>query len=60
MSGSEIVNTDAEQVIVAEFKDNEISYQLGALEDLEIREKIMPILEGGEEAFKERERKYGI
>jgi hypothetical protein len=55
-----IVNTDAEQIIVAEFKDNEISYKLGALENLDIRKDIMPILEDGIEAFRKREMKYGI
>lgn len=55
-----VVNTDAEQIIVAEFKNNEISYNSGSLENLEIREDIMPILEGGEEAFRKREEKYGI
>jgi ABC-type lipoprotein export system ATPase subunit len=55
-----VVNTDAEQIIVAEFKNNKISYKLGTLEDLNLREDIMPILEGGKEAFKKREEKYGI
>ena len=55
-----VVNTDAEQVIVAEFKNNKISYKLGTLEDLNLREDIMPILEGGKEAFRKREKKYGI
>jgi len=55
-----VVNTDAEQIIVAEFENNKISYKLGALEDLKMREDIMPILEGGKVAFKKREEKYGI
>lgn len=55
-----IVNTDAEQILEANFEDNLISYKLGELEDLKLREEIMPILEGGIEAFKRRERKYGI
>ena len=55
-----IVNTDAEQVIVADFEDNEIRYDSGSLENLQIREGIIPILEGGEEAFHKREAKYGI
>lgn len=55
-----IVNTDAEQIIVADFKDNKISYKLGTLEDLKTRKDIMPILEGGKEAFRKREEKYGI
>jgi ABC-type lipoprotein export system ATPase subunit len=55
-----VVNTDAEQIIVAEFKDNRIAYRSGSLEDLGLRVDIVPILEGGEEAFKKREAKYGI
>ena len=55
-----VVNTDAEQIIVAEFDNNKISYKLGALEDLNIRKDIIPILEGGKVAFKKREEKYGI
>jgi len=55
-----VVNTDAEQIIVAEYKDGKISYTSGALENSEIREKIITILEGGKEAFENRERKLGI
>jgi hypothetical protein len=55
-----VVNTDAEQIIVAEFENNEISYKLGTLEDLKMRENIMSILEGSKEAFRKREEKYGM
>jgi len=55
-----VVNTDAEQIIVAEFENNKIYYKLGTIEDLKMREDIMPILEGGKKAFKKREEKYGI
>jgi len=55
-----VVNTDSEQIIVAEFENNKISYKLGTLEDLKTREDIMPILEGGKEAFRKREKKWGI
>jgi ABC-type lipoprotein export system ATPase subunit len=55
-----IVNTDAEQIIVADFENNKISYKSGSLENLELRRDILPILEGGKEAFKKREEKYGI
>jgi hypothetical protein len=55
-----VVNTDAEQIIVAEYESNCISYKPGSLENLKIRAEIMPILEGGKEAFKKREEKYGI
>jgi len=55
-----VVNTDAEQVIIAEFNDNLISYKMGTLEDLGIRPEITTILEGGKEAFLRRERRYGM
>lgn len=74
-----VVNTDAEQVFVANFdKDkkeqkNYISYVSGAIEDtfnennggsiLEsrgIREHIIDVLEGSEDAFKKRERRYNL
>ena len=55
-----VVNTDAEQIIIAEFTDGKISYKSGALESPDVRQEIMPLLEGGQEAFKKREQKYGI
>lgn len=55
-----VINTDAEQIIVAEFENTNISYKSGALEDLEMRRDIIQILEGGKEAFRKREAKYGI
>lgn len=54
-----VVNTDAEQIIIAEQSEGEIKYSCGAIEDLEIRLKITQLLEGGELAFKKREEKYG-
>jgi len=55
-----VVNTDAEQIVIAEFENSKIRYKLGTIEDLQLREDIMPILEGGKEAFRKREEKYGI
>lgn len=54
-----VVNTDAEQIIVANYHNGTLSYEVGALEDNPIKEKIKNILEGGDEAFKKREEKYG-
>lgn len=54
-----VVNTDAEQIIIAEHSKGILSYKIGMLEDLKIRETIKSILEGGDEAFKKREEKYG-
>ena len=54
-----VVNTDAEQIIVAEHANGVLSYTAGTLEDLSIRDKITTILEGGDKAFEKREQKYG-
>ncbi|WP_155523524.1 TrlF family AAA-like ATPase [Nodosilinea nodulosa] len=54
-----VVNTDAEQIIVAESDAGLIKYTCGAIEDSNIRDKITQLLEGGELAFKKREEKYG-
>lgn len=54
-----VVNTDAEQVIISEHSNGNISYKVGTLEDLNTREGIKALLEGGDEAFKKREEKYG-
>ena len=55
-----VVNTDAEQIIVANYIDNKIFYKSGSLENLTIKNEITSLLEGGEEAFKKREEKYGF
>lgn len=55
-----VVNADAEQIIVAENIDENISYKSGSIENTEIREKICQILEGGRVAFASREKKYGL
>lgn len=55
-----VVNTDAEQIIVAEHQDGVLSYTSGTLENPEICERIKTILEGGDEAFKKREERYGF
>ena len=61
-----VVNTDADQVIVASSTPHEgsglpkVSYYCGALEDQSIREMVCNILEGGKEAFRDRERRYRL
>ncbi len=55
-----VVNTDAEQIIVANYIDNKIFYNSGSIENLTIKNEITSLLEGGEEAFKKREEKYGF
>jgi ABC-type lipoprotein export system ATPase subunit len=55
-----VVNSDAEQIIVADFNNNRISYKSGSIENIEIRSEVASLLEGGEDAFRQRENKYGF
>lgn len=61
-----VVNTDAEQIIIADNQDESIRYTSGSVEDGNVKEnrgiraEICNILEGGRYAFEKRERKYGI
>ena len=59
-----VVNTDADQVIVAESLPSDgttlptLSYLSGALEDAATRAAVCSTLEGGEQAFEERAKRY--
>ena len=61
-----VVNTDADQVFVAHSTRKaadglpSFSYDCGSLENSEIRKSVCQILEGGERAFLERERRYRL
>lgn len=61
-----VVNTDADQVIVAEATRTLepglpiISYHSGSIENADIRRSICETLEGGERAFLEREKRYRL
>lgn len=61
-----VINTDADQVIVAEAGAHEagglprITYRAGGLEDPDIRVAVCEILEGGELAFLERARRLRV
>lgn len=61
-----VINTDADQVIVAQAGEHSagglptIQYTSGGLEDAEIRRKVCDILEGGEDAFRERARRLRV
>ena len=61
-----VVNTDADQVIIAEVGPHPhgalppISYIAGGLESAEIRKAVCDILEGGEGAFQERARRLRV
>jgi len=53
-----VVNTDAEQVIIARNMNEELSYSSGALENPEIVKQVCQVLEGGKTAFENRRNKY--
>ena len=61
-----VVNTDADQIIIAEAGPHPrgalppISYRAGGLENSEIRSAVCDILEGGEDAFRERARRLRV
>ena len=61
-----VVNTDADQIIVAEVGPNRtgalpsISYKSGGLDEKATREQVCEILEGGEVAFRDRARRLRI
>jgi len=61
-----VINTDADQVIVAEAGPHPsgglppISYLAGGLENAAIRKAVCDILEGGEAAFRERARRLRV
>lgn len=61
-----VVNTDADQIIVAEAGEHApgelppITYRSGGLENADMRQRVCDILEGGEKAFKERARRLRV
>lgn len=60
-NGNVVVNSDAEQVVIASRNDEgEISYISGSLENPALRLKLLGVLEGGEEAFSRRREKYRL
>jgi hypothetical protein len=54
-----VINADAEQIVVA-LLDQNSSYLSGSIENSDINNIIKDTLEGGEQAFIQRERKYQI
>lgn len=55
-----VVNADSEQIIIANNNEGILSYTSGSLENPEINKEVCRILEGGEKAFEDREKKYSI
>lgn len=59
-NGNVVINSDAEQIVVAQRQNGEISYLAGSIENPLIRERALQVLEGGLTAFQRRQAKYGI
>ncbi len=55
-----VINSDAEQVIIAKNTEEILSYESGALENEIIIESVCDILEGGKYAFEQRKNRYKI
>ena len=55
-----VVNSDSEQVIIAQNEDGQLKYISGSLENPDINNAVCQILEGGKFAFEKRERRYRI
>lgn len=55
-----VVNTDAEQVIVARCNGETIGYTSGSLENPEVRDQVATLLEGGMDALRRREQRYEL
>jgi chromosome segregation protein len=51
---------DAEMVVSCEYVDDRISMHLGSIDDKAVQERIVNIMEGGEEAFRRRKEIYDI
>jgi ABC-type cobalamin/Fe3+-siderophores transport system ATPase subunit len=59
-NGNVVINSDAEQVVIAQRIDGEVSYQSGSIEEPKTRQRALTVLEGGLIAFQRRQAKYGI
>ncbi|MFN0279191.1 MAG: hypothetical protein ACKVRN_11390 [Pyrinomonadaceae bacterium] len=60
-NGNVVVNSDAEQVVIASRdEDGKISYLSGSIENPALRPRLLKVLEGGEEAFSKRRQKYRL
>lgn len=51
---------DCEQVVVCRYDENKINTELGSIDNHNIQEKIINIMEGGEEAFDKRRDIYNL
>ena len=59
-NGNVVINSDAEQIIIANREKGRISYRSGSIENPAIRDSAVKVLEGGDIAFKRRQQKYRL
>lgn len=59
-NGNVVINSDADQIVFARRSGGTISYTAGSIEDPEIRDAAIKVLEGGKEAFRQRQQKYRL
>jgi len=59
-NGNVVINSDAEQIIIAQRTDGKIAYISGSIENPIIRERALKVLEGGRDAFRQRQWKYRL
>lgn len=59
-NGNVVINSDAEQIVIANMYEGEISYTSGAIENPAIRDRALKVLEGGMQAFRKRQQKYRL
>ncbi len=60
-NGNVVINSDAEQIIIASRDANGlISYMSGSIENPRIHSRAVEVLEGGSDAFRQRQQKYRI
>lgn len=59
-NGNVVINSDAEQIVIAHREKGVISYYSGSIENPTIRDRALQVLEGGAPAFKKRQEKYRI
>lgn len=55
-----VVNSDSEQVIIAQNEDGQLKYKSGSLEDPDINNEVCQILEGGKFAFERENENIGL
>ncbi len=59
-NGNVVINSDAEQIVVAHREEGKISWYSGSIENPVIRDRALMVLEGGAAAFKKRQEKYRV